>query len=72
MSISIRLTSGELAAIKDYASAYGITVSECIRNAVLERIEDEYDLKAYEDAMDEYKKNPVSYSLDEVEKELGL
>lgn len=72
MSISIRLTNGELAAIKDYASAYGITVSECIRNAVLERIEDEYDLKAYEDAMDEYKKNPVSYSLDEVEKELGL
>ena len=33
---------------------------------------DEYDLKAYEKAMEEYKKNPVTYSLDEVKKELGL
>ena len=51
---------------------YGITVSELIRKSVLERIEDEFDLKLYNEAIEEYKKNPVSYSLDEVEKELGL
>ena len=28
--------------------------------------EDELDIKAYEKAMDEYKKNPVSFSLEEV------
>ena len=43
MSISIRLSDNELAAIKDYAAAYGMTVSECIRRAVLEQIETEYD-----------------------------
>ena len=33
---------------------------------------DEYDLNAYKEAMAEFKKNPVTYSLDEVEKEPGL
>lgn len=32
--------------------------------------EDEYDLKIFDAAMKEYQKNPVTYSLDEVEKEL--
>ena len=72
MSVSIRLSNSELEAIKDYASAYGMTVSECIRRAILERIEDEYDLKLYENAMKEFEKNPVLYSLDEVENELDI
>ena len=38
----------------------------------MERIEDEYDLKVYKKAMQEFKKNPVTYSLEEVEKELNL
>ncbi len=57
---------------KKYAEMNGITVSELVRQSVLQRIEDEYDLKAFEKAMEEYKKNPVTYSLDDVEKELGL
>ena len=32
----------------------------------LERVEDEYDLKAYEEAMEEFKKNPKTYSHEEV------
>ena len=47
-------------------------MSDMIRNAVLEKIEDEYDLQCYEKAIEEYRNNPVTYSLDEVEKELGL
>lgn len=43
-----------------------------MRKAILEQIEDEYDLEVYEKAMAEYRKNPVTYSLEEVEKELGL
>ena len=57
---------------KKYAELNGITVSELLRQSVIERIEDEYDLNAYKEAMAEFKKNPVTYSLDEVEKELGL
>lgn len=57
---------------KKYAEMNGITVSELVRQSVLQRIEDEYDLKAFEKAMADYLKDPVTYSLDEVEKELGL
>lgn len=42
------------------------------KQSVIEHIEDEYDLKAYEKAMAEYKANPLTYSLDEVERELRL
>ena len=72
MSVSIRLNESELAAIKDYAAAYGMTVSECIRRAVLEQVETEYDLKVYEEAYAEYKKNPKTYTHEQVKKELGL
>ncbi len=47
-------------------------MSELIRSSVLERIEDEYDIKIYEEAMKEYLSDPKTYSMDEVEKELGL
>ena len=50
----------------------GISISELVRRSVLEHIEEEYDLQAYEKALAEYKENPITYTLDEVEKELGL
>jgi len=72
MTISLRLSDEDTALIKKYAELNRMSVSELIRQSVIERIEDEYDLKAYEKAMAEHKKNPVTYSLDEVERELGL
>lgn len=72
MTISIRLNDEDTELIKSYAALNGITVSELVREAVLERIEDEYDLKAYEAAMAEYKKNPTTYTLSEIERELDL
>lgn len=72
MTISLRLNDEDTLLIKKYAELNHLSVSELIRQAVIERIEDEYDLKAYEKAMEEYKKNPITYSLDEVERELGL
>ena len=33
---------------------------------------EEYDLKCYEEAMKDYREDPVTYSLDEIEQELGL
>jgi RHH-type rel operon transcriptional repressor/antitoxin RelB len=72
MTISLRLSDEDTALIKKYAELNRMSVSELIRQSVIERIEDEYDLKAYEKAMAEHKKNPVTFSLDEVERELGL
>lgn len=72
MSISIRLNEQENELIKNIAKINNLSVSEFIRKAVMERIEDEIDLQDYKKAMDNFKKNPVTYSMDDVAKELGL
>ncbi len=72
MIISLRLNDDDTMLFKSYAKMHNITISELIRQSVLEKIEDEYDLKAYEEAIAEYKKNPVAYSHEEVAKILDL
>ena len=72
MTVSLRLNDSDSQLIKAYAEMNGISVSELLRKSVLERIEDEFDLKTYEKAMEEYRANPVTYSLEDVMKELEL
>ena len=72
MTISVRLSDKDTELIKAYADMNNISLSDLIRNAVLEKIEDEYDLECYKKAMGEYKKNPKTYTIDEARKELGL
>ncbi len=72
MTISIRLNDEDTMLIKKYAEINKMSVSDVIRQSVLERIENEYDLECFNKALSEYKENPVTYSLDEIEKELGL
>ncbi len=72
MTISIRLSESDSALIRKYAEMNKITISDLVRQTLLERIEEEYDIAEYEEAMKEYLHNPKTYSLDEVEKELGL
>ncbi|NLZ36710.1 MAG: CopG family transcriptional regulator [Clostridiales bacterium] len=72
MTISIRLSESDSALIRKYAEMNKITISDLVRQTLLERIEEEYDIAEYEEAMKEYLDNPKTYSLDEVEKELGL
>jgi len=72
MTISVRLSEEDTRLMKVYAEMNNISMSDLIRNAVIEKIEDEYDLKCYEQAMEDYKENPTTYTLDEVKKELGL
>ena len=70
MSFSMRLTHEEELLIKRYADMHKQTVSDVMRTAILEKIEDEFDLKEYDLAMEAYRKNPVSYTLHEVERML--
>ena len=72
MTISLRLNDEDSAMIRTYAKMKKMSVSELIRQTLTEQIENEYDLKSYDKAMVEFNKNPVTYSLDEVEKELGF
>lgn len=72
MTISLRLSDEDTLLIKKYAELNRLSVSDLIRQTVMERIETEYDLEMFDKAMAEYKNNPVTYSLDDVERELGL
>ncbi|HCC03933.1 MAG TPA: CopG family transcriptional regulator [Clostridiales bacterium] len=72
MTISIRLNEEDAKLIKSYAELNKTTISEFVRNAIMEKIEDEYDLECYYKAKKEFDENPKTYTLEEVKKELGL
>ena len=72
MTISLRLNEQDATLFKKYAELKNISMSELVRQAVMEHIEDELDLKAFEAAMEEYKANPITYSHDEVRRMLEL
>ena len=65
MTISVRLSEKDTELIKTYAEMNNISLSDLIRTAVLEKIEDNKAIK-------EYKKNPKTYTMKEVKEELGL
>jgi len=70
--INIRLSQEDKELFKSYAKFNNISVSELVRQSVLERIEDEYDLQMYREAMELYKKDPKTYTHEEVLEALGL
>lgn len=72
MALSLRLAEEDQVLFKKYAALHNISVSEMIRRAVMEKIEDELDLECYEKAKAEFDADPVTFSLEEVKKELGL
>ena len=49
-----------------------MTISDLVRLAIIERIEDMYDVKVYYDAMAEFEKNPVTYTHEKVKRMLEL
>lgn len=72
MTISVRLNEKDAELVKAYAKMNNVSLSDLIRNAILEKIENEYDLKCYEKAIKEYEKDPKTYTLNEIKKELDL
>lgn len=57
MSFSIRLTVEEKALAESYAKVHAVSVGDAFKRALVERIEDEYDIAAAKDAYNEYIKN---------------
>ncbi len=72
MIISIRLTNEEKELADAYARLNGISLSEAMKKAFFEKIEDEYDIVIADEADTEFKNDPETYSLDDVKKELGI
>lgn len=73
MSFSIRLSDEEKKLADSYAKMHSMSLSEAFKSALFEKIEDEYDIKVYNDAHAEYVENgSQSRPVSELWKELGL
>ncbi len=72
MDISINLGDEDSLLIEKYASRRDMTVSDFVRQTVMEKIEDEYDLECYEKAMEEFRADPTTYTSDDIGRMLGL
>ena len=73
MTISVHVSDDQKVLIADYASAHGLTVSEAMRIAILERIEDEEDIALAKKALAEWERDgKKTHTLEEVGRELGF
>lgn len=65
-TISLRLEDKDAELIKEYAAMKRMTVSELIRQTVLDRIAMEVDLRSYRRAVAQYHKDSETYTHEEV------
>lgn len=65
-STAIRFDPEEKSWIQSFADFHGKSFSEVVREAILEKIEDEADLRAYNEAL--ATDDGVSYTMDEIDK----
>ncbi len=72
MVVSIRMTQEEKELASAYAKICGVSLSEAIKKAYFEKIEDEYDIALADAALREYEKDHKTYTHEEVKKMLGL
>lgn len=70
-SLTLRLSPIEKDVLQKIADFNGMTLSEYTRSALLEKVEDEYDVKLLIESLEENKKNPQTYSLEDVKRILN-
>ncbi|MBK5245204.1 MAG: CopG family transcriptional regulator [Eubacteriaceae bacterium] len=68
-TISVRLSEKEDLLVRNYAKMHSLSVSDLVRASVIEKIEDEIDLKTFDEVLNKMEK---TYSLSDVKRELGL
>lgn len=66
------MTNEEKKLAKAYARCKGVTLSEAIKNALFEAIEDEFDVSQAELSFDEYRRTGISYTQGEMKKRLAI
>lgn len=70
---TVKLSDLEAGLIKKYAKDNGVTMTEFLKQAVKEKIENEEDIKDYKEWIEKEKRGETKYhTLEEVKKELGL
>ncbi len=72
MTMTLRISDEDSRLIKDFAKLHGMSASEFMRRAALEKIEDTLDVRAAEKAYAEYLADPVTISHEEMGRMLGF
>lgn len=73
MTFEVTFDDADTMLVEDHVKKLDVSVEEFMHRAILEAIiDDDYCLALYEKGMEEYRKNPTSYTLAEVKKNLGL
>lgn len=70
-SCTVRMSDRDKALMESYAEFYGITLSEFIRQSVLERLEDEFDIRSADEAYSEYLEDPETVPFEDVKRKYG-
>lgn len=66
--LSIRMSEDEHEALKKYARAKNVSMSKAMKDTFFDKLEDEFDIECFDKAYDDFLKNPVTYSPDEVKR----
>lgn len=73
MSFSIRLSTEEKALAESYAKLHSISLAQAFKNALFEKIEDEYDVAVAAESYEEYEKSgKKSRPISELWEETGI
>lgn len=73
MAFSIRLTEQEKHLADSYARLHSLSLGEAFKQALFEKIEEEYDIAVYEEAYKEYENSgKKSRPIEELWQELDL
>ena len=69
---SLRMTDVEKKLLQDYADTQGISMADALKRAFFNMLEDEYDIKAADEAYAEYLRDPETISMAEMKKKYDL
>ena len=72
MNVNISFEKPEYEALVKLAMQACMTVDQYVYHCILERIEDEHDLRCYTEAQRQMQNDPQTYSLSQAEEILGI
>ena len=70
MIVSVHLSTQDYKIAKAYAKKHNLSLDIAMKNAFFEKVEDEYDIAVADSKISEYSKNPKTYTLNNIKKDL--
>ena len=71
-TINLKLSQDELAVFTAFAASKKTTIEELLKKTLFEKIEDEYDAMIAKEALFEFKVNPYTLTVKEIQKKYNL